>query len=324
MIQIRNLQKSFGKVEALKGVSFDVPSGAVVGVLGPNGAGKSTTIRILTGAIPPTSGTATIDGLDTINDSHQVRRKIGYLPEANPLYPEMRARDYLRFRANLYGIKGKAATRSVDRALERCWLTDVQKRRAGVLSKGYRQRLGLAAALVHDPPLLILDEPTSGLDPSQIVETRALIRELAGDHTMLLVSHILPEVERTCDTVIVFSGGTIRAQGSPEALTAHAQRPIIHLEAQPGAAESLKGLSRITAIAPPERDGDWERVSLHYEPDHPDPEGAVGLHLMNAGFAIRRLSKATASLESLYIALTSGEETTTPPTSQPTTTGGAP
>src|SRR5262245_48016376 len=213
MIHVSNLTKFYGDYAAVRDVSFDVPAGQIVGFLGPNGAGKTTTMRILAGYLTATSGRATIDGLDVFWQPVEVRRRIGYMPENCPLYTEMRAVEYLHFRAGIKGLHGRRRRERLDYVLRRCWLTDVRRQVIGTLSKGYRQRVGLADALLADPPVLILDEPTAGLDPTQIRETRKLIRELGQQHTILLSTHILPEVEMTCDRVIIIHGGTVAASG---------------------------------------------------------------------------------------------------------------
>jgi ABC-2 type transport system ATP-binding protein len=220
VIHVSNLTKYYGDYPAIRAVSFDVPRGQVVGFLGPNGAGKTTTMRILAGFMTATSGRATIDGLDVFWRPVEVRRRIGYLPENCPLYPEMRVVEYLRFRAGIKGLHGGAARRRIGYVLGRCWLTGVSRQLIGTLSKGYRQRVGLADALLADPPVLILDEPTAGLDPAQIRETRKLIRELGEQHTMLLSTHILPEVEMTCDRVIIINRGEVAAEGMLDDLRA--------------------------------------------------------------------------------------------------------
>jgi ABC-2 type transport system ATP-binding protein len=213
VIHVRNLTKYYGDYPAIRNVSFDVPKGQVVGFLGPNGAGKSTTLRILAGYLTATSGRATIDGLNVFWDPVEVRRRIGYMAETCPLYLEMRVKEYLFFRAGIRGIHGRAAKKRVDYVLDRCWLTDVRRQLIGTLSRGYRQRVGLADALIHNPPVLILDEPTAGLDPSQIRETRNLIRELGTEHTILLSTHILSEVEITCSQAIIINRGRVAAAG---------------------------------------------------------------------------------------------------------------
>ena len=213
MIHVSNLTKYYGDYAAVRNVSFDVPRGQVVGFLGPNGAGKSTTLRILAGYLTATSGRATIDGLDVFWQPVEVRRRIGYMAENCPLYPEMRVTEYLTFRAGIKGLHGRDARRQVQYVLGRCWLADVRHQLIGTLSRGYRQRVGLADALLHNPPVLILDEPTVGLDPSQIRETRRLIRELGREHTILLSTHILPEVEMTCEQAIIINRGRVAAAG---------------------------------------------------------------------------------------------------------------
>jgi gliding motility-associated transport system ATP-binding protein len=214
MIHVERLTKYFGDYPAVRDVSFDVARGRIVGFLGPNGAGKSTTMRILAGYITATSGRATIDGKDVFWDPIEARRRIGYLPENCPLYPEMRVEEYLRFRSGLKGLSRAEQRKRIDYVVGRCWLGDVRRQLVGTLSKGYRQRVGLADALLANPPVLILDEPTAGLDPAQIRETRKLIKELGDTHTMLLSTHILHEVEMTCDSVILIHQGRVATQGS--------------------------------------------------------------------------------------------------------------
>jgi ABC-2 type transport system ATP-binding protein len=211
VIHVSNLTKYYGDYPAIRNVSFEVPQGQVVGFLGPNGAGKTTTMRILAGFLTATSGRATIDGLDVFSESVKVRERIGYMPENCPLYGDMRVSEYLHFRAGIKGVHGRRARSRVKYVLKRCWLTDVNRQIIGTLSKGFRQRVGLADTLLADPPVLILDEPTAGLDPTQIRESRQLIRELGQQHTILLSTHILPEVEMTCDRVIIINRGQVAA-----------------------------------------------------------------------------------------------------------------
>ncbi|HET6573788.1 MAG TPA: ABC transporter ATP-binding protein [Fimbriiglobus sp.] len=214
MIVVEHLTKYYGEYPAVRDVSFEVPKGRVVGFLGPNGAGKSTTMRILAGFLTATGGRASIAGHDVFADPIAVRQRIGYMPENCPLYPELRVNEYLKFRAGLKGLGWSARRKRIDYVVERCWLTDVRRQLVGTLSKGYRQRVGLADALLADPPVLILDEPTAGLDPTQIRETRKLIRELGTQHTMLLSTHILSEVEMTCDSVVVIYQGRVVEDGT--------------------------------------------------------------------------------------------------------------
>ena len=223
MIHVSKLTKYYGDYPAVREVSFDVPKGQVVGFLGPNGAGKTTTMRVLAGYLTATSGRATIDGLDVFWDPVEVRRRIGYLPENCPLYPEMRVTEYLTFRGGIKGLHGRECRRRVEDVLERCWLTDVRRQLVGTLSKGYRQRVGLADTLLHNPPVLILDEPTAGLDPTQIIETRKLIRDLGREHTILLSTHILAEVEVACDQAIIINRGRVAAAGRLEEIRPHDQ-----------------------------------------------------------------------------------------------------
>lgn len=209
MIDVQHLTKYYGDYAAVRDVSFGVKAGQVVGFLGPNGAGKSTTMRILAGYLTATSGNVRIAGFDVFWNPVEVRRRIGYMPESCPLYMEMRVEEYLRFRAGLKGVYGRQRRARIDYVTKRCWLDDVRRQLIGTLSKGFRQRVGLADALVANPQLLILDEPTAGLDPAQIRETRALIRELGREHTVLLSTHILSEVTRTCDHVIIINKGQV-------------------------------------------------------------------------------------------------------------------
>src|SRR5687768_14971676 len=254
---------------AVDRVTFEVAKGQVVGFLGPNGAGKSTTMRMLTCYIPPTSGTATVNGHDIFHDSEEVRENLGYLPENVPLYTEMRVDEYLDFRGRLRRMDRARRKQRIDYVLERCWLKDVRRRIIGHLSKGYRQRVGLADALLHDPPVLILDEPTVGLDPTQIIETRRLITELGGQHTILLSTHILPQVEAVCDRAIIIAGGKIVAQGSPEELrTSRRAEGRVLVECKAPAGELQAALTKITGV-----------TKVEVLNDH---SGADGRHVMAA------------------------------------------
>jgi ABC-2 type transport system ATP-binding protein len=231
VIHVEHLTKYYGDYPAVRDVSFDVQRGQIVGFLGPNGAGKTTTMRILAGFLTATSGRASIDGIDVFWRPEEARRRIGYMPENCPLYPDMRVTEYLHFRAGIKGLHGRQARQRLDHVLQRAWLTDVRRQLIGTLSKGYRQRVGLADTLLADPPVLILDEPTAGLDPTQIRETRKLIGELGQQHTILLSTHILPEVEMTCSHVILINKGQVAAAG-----------PLQELRLQQQADESLEDL----------------------------------------------------------------------------------
>src|SRR5438094_3361324 len=219
MISVKELTKRYARTVAVNHVSFEVAKGEIVGFLGPNGAGKTTTMRMLTGFLLPTSGTATVAGFDVLEKPLEVKKRIGYLPETPPLYHEMITDEYLSFVGKLKGLSGAELSKRIDHVCERCAITDVKKKQLGKLSRGYRQRVGLAQAIIHNPEVLILDEPTDGLDPKQIIETRGLIRSLAGDHTIILSTHILSEIENSCDKVIIISQGKLVATDSVANLT---------------------------------------------------------------------------------------------------------
>ncbi len=209
MIEVQHLTKRYGDITAIANVSFQVASGQILGFLGPNGSGKTTTMRIITGFMPATSGTVKVAGFDVFDDSFEVRKRIGYLPENPPLYNDMTVSSYLRFVARIKGVPRAEIGDALDRALSRCGLTEVANRVNGHLSKGYRQRVGLAQAIIHNPAVLVLDEPTIGLDPQQIIEIRTLIKELAGTHTVILSTHILPEVAQVCEKVVIINAGRV-------------------------------------------------------------------------------------------------------------------
>ena len=259
MIEVENLCKFFGPIMAIDRVSFQVGQGEVVGFLGLNGAGKTTTMRILTSYLPATSGVARVAGHDVMLESTQVRQSIGYLPESVPLYPEMRVDEYITYRAKLKGMPRAERKKRVDYCLERCRLVTVRRRLLGTLSKGYRQRVGLADAMIHNPPILILDEPTSGLDPQQIRETLALLKELGQSHTILLSTHILSEVEAICERVIIIAGGRV---GLNQRLDEIESENVILLEAAwcPGREDdSSAARDRRRAIGPDEVGGGRRR-----------------------------------------------------------------
>lgn len=301
MIEVKNLTKFFGNRCAVDHVSFRVEEGEIVGFLGPNGAGKSTTIRVITCYLPATSGSASVCGHDVFTESLAVRRLIGYLPENVPLYPEMRSREYLSFRGKLHGLDRAERQAAIARVTERCWLGEVIDRPIGQLSKGYRQRLGLADALLHNPKVLILDEPTTGLDPAQIRETRALIRELASKHTILMCSHILPEVEATCQRTIIINRGKIVASGSPaelreriggdSRLIAEVKGPNDEIVA------GIKGLSGVTDLHSEQNNG-WTRLTLSTSVDLRED-----IYKLSAQkkWSIRELRREVATLEDYFV-----------------------
>lgn len=314
MIRLRQVEKRFADVRAVRGVTLDIERGQVVGVLGPNGAGKTTTIRMIAGLLPPSAGTVEVDGLDSVADSLAVRARLGYMPESSPLYPEMRVRSYLAYRAGLYAMRGRAAREAVERVIDRCRLGEARSRRIGTLSKGFRQRVGLAAAILHDPAVVILDEPTSGLDPAQVVEARELIRELSGRRTMLIVSHILPEVERTCDRVVVFVRGRVRADGPPGALAASnaaaGSRVVVEFRGEsphvPAAVGAITGLVRSEAQVV---SSGWVRLVLGFSADTAESaRESVFAACSGAGLVVRELRGATPSLEEFYVRLIESAE----------------
>ena len=265
MIKVENLTKRYAGVTAINDLNFEVEKGEIVGFLGPNGAGKSTTMKILTSYLPATSGKASIAGFDVFENSIEARRRLGYLPENTPLYPDMRVNEYLRYRANLKGVPGRKLKLSVGDVIELCSLRAVERKIIGTLSKGYRQRVGLADALVHDPELLILDEPTIGLDPNQIRHVRELIRNLGGKRTVLISTHILPEVEIMCSRVIVIHKGKIRASDTAENLLKnHRATGSMRIEAKVGADAAGEALQKLPGVrdVSVEQDGDCSTFQL--------------------------------------------------------------
>ena len=319
MIEAENLTKWYGNTLALDRATFGVEKGRIVGFLGPNGAGKSTAMRILTAYMPATSGRASVAGHDVFSDSRAVRAKVGYMPENVPLYPEMRVREYLKFRAALKGIAASKRPEAVGQVLDRCWLTGVERRLIGQLSKGYRQRVGLADALLADPPVLVLDEPTIGLDPLQIMETRRLFRSLEDRHTILFSSHILWEVEEICSHVIIILAGRIAAAGSIAHLCHEWVGPNrIILDVHPGSEkadgpnEMARALAQAAGVADLEREdaaGGGLRLILTPKGDA-DPRDAIQAAVAQHGWCIRQLRVHAPTLEELYLKVT--EDATAP------------
>jgi len=311
MIEAQDLTRRFGDFTAVAGVSFTLSEGEIVGILGPNGAGKTTTIRMITGFLPPTSGRVTLGGRDLFGgtpDSVAVRRDLGYLPESVALYPEMRVAEYLGYRARLEGLDRVSTRRRIGEVLDRCLLTDVRRQVIGTLSKGYRQRVGLAGAILHDPKVLILDEPTIGLDPKQIVAIRELIRELGRKHTLLLSTHILPEVELLCGRVLIFDRGRIVAEGSPDQLRERLQGQVavtVEFESPAeGMAEALgqiAGVRTVRAIGlDTERGG---RFALECA-QGADPRATIFRLAVQRSWIVVELASERASLEDIFVRLT--------------------
>lgn len=312
VISVSNLTKAYGHVLAVDHVNFEVGKGEVVGFLGPNGAGKSTTIRMLACYLPPTSGGATVNGFDIFHQSEQVRESLGYLPENCPLYTEMRVEEYLDFRGQLRKLDRPTRKKRIDYVVERCWLKAVRRRQIGHLSKGYRQRVGLADSLLHNPAVLILDEPTVGLDPTQIIETRKLIKELGGQHTVLLSTHILPEVEAVCDRAIIIAAGRIAAQGSPEELrTSRRAHARVLVECRGPVAAVRSALERIGGVS---------KVDLldgHADPNYVacavTPKGAADVReevaktIQQGGWPLREIRLEHATLEEFFVQVTASQ-----------------
>jgi ABC-2 type transport system ATP-binding protein len=307
LIEILGLTKYYGRVEALRNVSFSVARGEVVGFLGPNAAGKTTTLRILTGYLPATSGSATVAGYDVFNDSLEVRKRIGYLPETVPLYPEMTVRSYLGFCARLRGVSRPDRDARVADAVEKGRLGEVRDTIIGRLSKGFRQRVGIAQALVHDPEVLILDEPTIGLDPRQIIETRELIKGLGRDHTIILSTHILPEVSMTCSRVVIINRGRIVAEDSTEGLAARLRsstRLLVRvLRPESDAAAALAGLGGVTGV----RHEDESTFLVESKLDA-DVREAVARLAVDRNWGLVELRPVELSLEDVFLHVTTEEE----------------
>jgi ABC-2 type transport system ATP-binding protein len=302
-INVQNLTKSYGPVLAVDNVSFQVQPGELVGFLGPNGAGKSTTMKILTTFLPASSGYAWLAGYDVMYQSMEVRRLIGYLPESVPLYPEMRVGEYLSYRARLKGVERTGRTKRIEYCAERCRIKEVKNRLLGTLSKGYRQRVGLADALLADPQILILDEPTSGLDPIQITETLNTIRELGGKHTVLLSTHILPEVEKVCERVMIINKGRVRFDNTLKAI---AQRePTLELEVRGPADAVTKFLREQPDVATVNVGAATDGVTAFSikTRDKKDLREALAVKVSAKGWPIRRLDLRRPSLEDVYTAV---------------------
>jgi ABC-2 type transport system ATP-binding protein len=308
VIHVKKLTKYYGDYAAVRDVSFQVDRGQIVGFLGPNGAGKSTTMRILAGYQTATSGRASIDGQDVFWKPLEVRRRIGYMPENCPLYPEMRVAEYLRFRAGIKGLHGRHAARRVEHVLKRCWVADVRRQLIGTLSKGYRQRVGLADALLADPPVLILDEPTAGLDPSQIRETRVLIRELGEQHTVLLSTHILSEVEMTCDHVIIINRGVVAGAGSLADLSNRAgQKAVLVVEL--GGNVDAAAVHRLLDTDRAETQALADGVRLRIPTTDPAKLASRLAKLaVEHGWQVRELRPQQQTLEDLFVRIVAGED----------------
>ena len=319
MIEAFDLCRRYGDFTAVDGISFRAAEREILGMLGPNGAGKTTTLRMITGFLPPTSGRVTVGGKDLFEAPREARREVGYLPENVALYPEMRVEEYLAYRARLEGLAGTEGRGRIGEALSRCLLDDVRGQIIGTLSKGYRQRVGLATAILHRPSVLVLDEPTVGLDPKQIIAIRELIRELGRERTLLLSTHILPEVELLCDRVLIIDRGHIIAQGTPETLreswVGSPTYSVILKSPPPDAAEALGQIPGVTAVRPDSRrpaPGAPE-VALDTAAESAfsvecargaDPREAIFRAAVERGWVLLELHAAKASLEDVFVRLT--------------------
>ena len=316
MITVEHLTKTYGTHQALQDVTFHVQKGEVLGFLGPNGAGKTTTMRILTGYLPPSGGTAQVGGYDVTRHSLEVRRQIGYLPESVPLYPEMSVRSYLDFMAKIKGIPRSRRKAAIDDAMEKSRVTDRAGMLIGKLSKGYRQRVGLAQALLGSPPVLILDEPTVGLDPKQIIETRNVIKGLGGDHTIILSTHILPEVSMTCSRVVIINAGRTVAEDTPENLNRRLRSgESIHLVVR-GPREQvvarLQRVPKVLTVTPDSADGQVRAAgetgyTVTCELGH-DVREQLAEAVVTSGWGLLELRPAAMTLEEIFLKLTTSEE----------------
>ncbi len=306
MIEVEHLTKRYGSVTAVDDVSFRVNKGEILGFLGPNGAGKTTTMRVLTGYMPATSGKAVVAGYDVFDQAIDAKRRTGYLPETPPLYTDMTVREYLTFVAKIKGVPPRERRSRVEAVMTRTWVSDMANRECGKLSKGYRQRVGLAQALIHNPEVLILDEPTAGLDPKQIIETRKLIKELAGDHTIVLSTHILPEVEQTCQRVVIINKGKVVAVDTPDNLTRRLRgSEVMFIRVDPQHAEpsraALSAVKGVTRVSPADATG--STFEVEGTPGH-DLRSELARAVVGGGWGLQELRPARMSLEQVFLTLT--------------------
>ena len=310
MIEVQNLTKRYGRVTAVNDVSFRVERGEILGFLGPNGAGKTTTMRILTGYMPATEGKAIVAGFDVFDQPIEAKRRTGYLPETPPLYPDMSVFEYLDFVAKIKGVPSGDRRTRVDYVMGRTRITDMAARLCGKLSKGYKQRVGLASALIHNPDVLILDEPTAGLDPKQIIETRELIKELAGNHTIILSTHILPEVAQTCQRVVIINKGHVVAIDTPDNLTARLRgSETMYLQVDANGADVSSALTRVPGVTrvveSDRRDG-----AVGYEVDSEsgrDVRRDLARAVISSGWGLLEMRPMRMSLEDVFLSLTTDE-----------------
>jgi len=329
MINVKELTKRYARTTAVDHISFEVAKGQIVGFLGPNGAGKTTTMRMLTCFLPPSSGTATVAGFDVLEQPMEVKKRIGYLPETPPLYPEMETAEYLKFVGQLKGLSGAELQKRIDYVCERCSVADVRNKLLGKLSKGYRQRVGLAQAIIHNPDVLILDEPTAGLDPKQINETRDLIRSLAGSHTIILSTHILPEVEQTCEQVVIINKGKLVATDSVRNLQARArgaESVVLEVAGRNGNLETstvqqkLERVSGVSRVLCKHQVGSRAFFEVESQKGRL-VRGDLARAVVESGWDLNELRPAAMSLEEVFLQLTGKEKEKEAPAEVPAATG---
>jgi ABC-2 type transport system ATP-binding protein len=307
MIEVQNLTKRYGPTLAVSDVSFAVQKGEILGFLGPNGAGKTTTMRVITGFLPPTEGKVQVAGFDVVDEPLEAKRRTGYLPETPPVYPDMRVDEYLAFVARIKGLPRREIRQRLDEVTEKCAIGDVRRRQIGKLSRGYRQRVGLAQALIHNPEVLVLDEPTAGLDPKQIIETRELIKNLAGQHTVVLSTHILPEAAKTCQRVVVINEGKVVAVGAPEELTRRLLGyGTVLVTVEGPAAEVLDKIQRVSGVnwvEPRESSDRHVTYEIHSEKGQ-DVRPELARAVVESQWKLLELKTSGLSLEDIFLKLT--------------------
>jgi gliding motility-associated transport system ATP-binding protein len=310
VIEVQHLTKRYGPVTAVDDISFSVERGEILGFLGPNGAGKTTTMRVLTGYMPPTDGKAIVAGYDVFDQPIEAKRRTGYLPETPPLYPDMTVRDYLMFVARIKGVSRGERIGRVNEMMEKTRISDVANRLCGKLSKGYRQRVGLAQALMHNPDVLILDEPTAGLDPKQIIETRQLIKALGGDHTIILSTHILPEVSQTCQRVVIINRGKVVAVDTPDNLTSRLRgSETMYVQVDAGGADVASVLQRVSGVTRVAITDTRQQV-VGYEVDSEagrDVRRELAAAIVGRGWGLLELRPMRLSLEEIFLHVTTEE-----------------
>jgi ABC-2 type transport system ATP-binding protein len=315
VIEVQHLTKRYGPVTAVDDISFSVERGEILGFLGPNGAGKTTTMRVLTGYMPPTDGKAIVAGYDVFEHPIEAKRRTGYLPETPPLYPDMTVRDYLSFVARIKGVPRSERTARIDEMMQKTRIADMANRLCGKLSKGYRQRVGLAQALMHNPDVLILDEPTAGLDPKQIIETRQLIKGLAGDHTIILSTHILPEVSQTCQRVVIINRGKVVAVDTPDNLTSRLRgSETMYLQVDSAGADVASVLQRVSGVTRVAV-ADSKQQIVGYEVDSEagrDVRRELAAAIVGRGWGLLEMRPMRMSLEEIFLHVTTEEAPATP------------